>query len=1286
MQHGRMIQAVTLTLMMWAIASAGCSKAAMKNAASIVALGQPLTYPFTSFKSTLPRVWNSRPEVQGSVERLAGQLHDGERIIRLNWDFTAVKNPANNFVNFWWPRLLLGQPLAVKARIYTPPSAVGTDVALWVRDATGQLFISRRTMRRPGWGSYRFPVAGLAAAWKSGAGDNVQHLPLQLHGFAVDWPGHAGYLLLSGIQVISRGPARQFLTCTPMTNPRNVVDRPHFTGWGRAPLCRLHLANYARTAERNLVVTLRASDAITGKVVWEDRIPVPILGGDHGHDIAFTPSIKNGVFNLVYSVSGKGGPLPNASGSVVVARLMGDVRKKLARRAVRLYVRHWGLCGGVMWFYPPARFAATGAAWQRCFANWAPMEPEPGEFDFAGAVHAVKAARHAGLGVVYLATLYTQPPFYHENRASFALAYGGLLKGASTALGSLVQWYELGNEDNGRTKYLYTEVGRNGAAAVRSVDPMAMLGNSATAGVDIGWLEMQARRGLFADLDAIVTHPYTWGNPPETFGLLGQLERVNQFIDKLGGMKFQFTTEFGYTQDAANPEGAFVGQQRRAQWIPRHFAIAAAAGLIRDGLYSWDGDFGIYNNGAPYPAAASVNAFCNFTYASQFAGWWRRDPTVWAVMFARADTPLLMAWSPANRGTLTLRRVTNRTRVYDMYGNPLAEAPTDDRLALHLTGSPIYVTGLPIVMLQHALANAADQSRRRYARNLAASSLRNMNPWKHLARLDSPSLHTLAGALEEWQPSAPTIAPATQAAVAQTVRRLILAAHIAALSCRRSPVQWGGIHESAWNSWAIRLEHSVREDNVDLPAVRWVLEKWRQVHDEAAMCHQLGDDRLAGLLAGLDPVFQHLCAALAVHGPKIFFAAWPYLYQGGQKTPLVEDLRLVTDEPVPVTVRVDSYLSHPYRATVTLKAPPHWHVTPGSWTGRIAPERSRVLPFKITAGTTVHQPILAVLSVPGKPLVRLAYSNFTVLPPLQASTRVVPGPLPQVPLPLEITNNGAQQRSATVRIIQEPSGRPLVAVAAGNLEPGERRTLQIELPQNIPVPAFNRWHLQAELSAGGGKHYHFPLTVDFSGATYATRVHRIGGNWINWGTAAPLHLSQGAYTYGSFANWRKGDLSGVVYTLWDKRYLYLMVHVRSNQPFHQVLSGSAVWQQDSVQLAIAPPHGRRGYVELSLAQTSHGPQVWCYSTNQLVTGARLIVTVKPHLTIYQAAIPWSAMPAIHPVAGAQCRFDILLNKYYRGTRAYMERYGTTIVNGPWNPETMGWLNLLAPAATDAALR
>ena len=44
---------------------------------------ETVTYSFTNFRSSVPGVWNSRPEVQGSVERLAGQLHDGERIIRL---------------------------------------------------------------------------------------------------------------------------------------------------------------------------------------------------------------------------------------------------------------------------------------------------------------------------------------------------------------------------------------------------------------------------------------------------------------------------------------------------------------------------------------------------------------------------------------------------------------------------------------------------------------------------------------------------------------------------------------------------------------------------------------------------------------------------------------------------------------------------------------------------------------------------------------------------------------------------------------------------------------------------------------------------------------------------------------------------------------------------------------------------------------------------------------------------------------------------------------------------
>ena len=87
---------------------------------------------------------------------------------------------------------------------------------------------------------------------------------------------------------------------------------------------------------------------------------------------------------------------------------------------------------------------------------------------------------------------------------AFALGYGKHLRRAAAALHGLTRYFELGNEDNGHTKFIYTEICRHAAAGIRSAQPFAVLSNSGTAYVDYAWLEFQLKRGLGDVLDAFI--------------------------------------------------------------------------------------------------------------------------------------------------------------------------------------------------------------------------------------------------------------------------------------------------------------------------------------------------------------------------------------------------------------------------------------------------------------------------------------------------------------------------------------------------------------------------------------------------------------------------------------------------------------------------------------------------------------------------------------------------------------------------------------------------------------
>ena len=1206
-----------------------------------------VAYPLEDFETWMPGVWLGRPDVKGFVIPEEDNAHGGKRSARFIWDLTGVKSPDQNFAMLTVHRPMSGRPREVRAWVFTPPEVVGAPLRLWIRDATEEFFIPTVELHEPGWNEIRFPVAGVPASWESGNRDQVQDLPLTLFGFAIEWAGRAGEILVDDITVVAHGDPREFVLCALES------DREHFIGWGQPPPCRVRIPNYSPIEHGNLSAWVSAIDAVSEETAWQTRIPIARLQPGETFEACFTPAIRAGAFDLQCTVHDAQGELPSASSTVRMSRMMGDVSALEVGPAERAYKRRWGLPGGVFWLCTPRRAAATGASWERHWTQWLEIERQPGAFDFTKAIEEAKQIRDAGLDVVYFNTIYEQPPFYKADHASFAPAYGRLHQLQARAMGEHIQYYEFGNEDNGPSKFLYTEIARHGSAGVRSESPETLLGNSGTAMVDIGWLRMQAKRGLFDRLDALVTHPYPWTSSPEDYGVLEQLNGVDKVIDELGGMKFQLTTEWGYDHQ--------FDQRKRAEWIPRHFVIGYAAGLLRHGLFAWDNHFGIYDNGHAYPAAVSVNAFCYLTIAHRFAGWLQKDPEVWAAMFERAGEPLLMAWSPSEAGTLVVGHASDTTRVLDLYGNAETITRRDDKLVLQLTGAPVYVTGLSREALRRPLLNTARLARERYTRLLQNSGLRDQGPWREFEGIDSPSVGELSHALLNWNPSSRPVAPAEQAVIAQTLRRLILAAHSDALSEIDTTTRWSDVHGDARTDWSNRLAESVQQD-VDLPAVRWVLELWDQVRDEAAMSHERGNDQLALVLSRVEPVFDKVSGVLAEEGPRLFFPVWPYLYrQGDAGAPLIEHLTFIPGKAVPVKTRLLSYASRAYPADVALELPPDWRIEPEVQRMTITPGEPLEVQFMVTAGDTAPREFFATLSVPGKPLVRVPYNDFEILPSFEVSIPVLSSLLPQSSLSLEVTNNGDREQGAKLRLLRQSGDIPLAVVQIESLGPGESRTLDVALPRDLPVPAFHAWPLVVHLRTTDGKASELPATVDFSAMVYAAAPPTIDGDLRDWTTALPLHLDKEAYTHGSFGGgWSREDLSGVAYTMWDAHAFYVAVRV-TDQLFQQALENGDVWNEDSVQIALAPEGG--GMTEFSLALTPGGPQVWCYQTMTPVRGAELDVAVIPGATLYECAIPWTEISGIAPREGAALRFDVLLNDSdVTGGRKHMERYGMGIVH------------------------
>lgn len=1181
-----------------------------------------------------------RPEARVGFTVEKKIVHGGSQAARITWNLTQSQDPVNNFLNFDFHRPILGTPESIDVWAYPDKAAIGTSLRLVVLDTNREIYVCDAPITQEGWQQLKFPLAKFVAPFASGDKNQKIDFPITTLAFRVE-SGDAGSMVLDDVTVQTRGTAEELVVA-------DVIPQESFgVGWGSAPQFTLDLSNNSSVELNDLQLVLEARDEIADRLVWSDKVPVASLPAKEASQFSIAPTIPNGAFVLKWRLEGGGKSYPGGAGALRIARMAGDVSIEATTDAEREYVRRYGILGGVFWSCPPERAAKTGAAWRRQGENWHQIEVKPGEFDFKQAIAEAKETRDAGLDFIYFQTVYTHPKFYETEHINFAGAFGRMFRELSKTFGPLVRDYELGNEDNGPTKFLYTEIARNGAAGIRAESATNLIFNSGTASVDIPWLRSQATRRLFDRLDGLVVHPYTGTASPETFNVLAQCGELDALIDKIGGMKLMLSTEFGYPHE--------FDQLKRAQWIPRSVVVGEAGGLWKHGLYAWDNHFGIYDNGSAFPSAVSLNAFCRFTYGHRFVGWYQKDESIWAAAYERAGTPLLIAWSPTDKGNLKLDTIEG-VEAYDLFGNSIkVENP------MSLTESPIYFKKMPESVLAAAQKERSVRETKRFARNLNASSLAHQPAWQHLEGATQPSYADLAKVLLSWNPSADTVSLEDQSTIAQAVRRLILAAQA------EGSVSGASISASkpvAPAKWDKLLTDSVQAD-VDIPSLRWLLTTWEQNRMQAAMCKTAGNDAYAASLTRLDEVYAHLCDVFANKGGRVFFPIWPYLYKGVTDDGAVQErLSLVEGKAVPVKVRLRSYGKTPYDTEVSLNLPDSWTCEPKSWKGQVGADKAKEIIFQVTASDVIPTGIEAWLQVEGKPKVVTVFNDFEVLPALQMSTPVLSKLLPAGPLSIQVSNNSTKEIGAKIAASDKSIADAQAVGATGALGPGSAKTLELQLPTDTKQPDFNEWLFEVEAKTTEGKTVKVNLVPDFDIAVEAKTAPVIDGNLDDWKDAAPLHLDREEYTHGTFAgSWSKDDLSGVVFTKWDDKYFYVAAKV-TDQLFNQTQFDGDAWNEDSIQIAIGTKE--TGLYEFSLALTMKGPQVWGFSNSHglgAMADAKVNVIHSSGLIVYEAAIPWSALGNIKPAAGKTLKFDVLFNDNDAiVSRRVMERYGIGIVH------------------------
>jgi hypothetical protein len=108
------------------------------------------------------------------------------------------------------------------------------------------------------------------------------------------------------------------------------------------------------------------------------------------------------------------------------------------------------------------------------------------------------------------------------------------------------------------------------------------------------------------------------------------------------------------------------------------------------------------------------------------------------------------------------------------------------------------------------------------------------------------------------------------------------------------------------------------------------------------------------------------------------------------------------------------------------------------------------------------------------------------------------------------------------------------------------------------------------------------------------------------------------------------DLSGDVWLTWDDEHLTLSARITDDEH----TTGWPLWKHDSIQLGVTtgPPTERRSFSELNVAMTPNGPRVFNKTQPSgpdasPIDDAEVVVERRNGRTVYEAAIPWSAIHA-----------------------------------------------------------
>jgi len=351
--------------------------------------------------------------------------------------------------------------------------------------------------------------------------------------------------------------------------------------------------------------------------------------------------------------------------------------------------------------------AAAGFRFVRMDLFWHTIEREiPGRYDFSAYDTLVEVMAARNIRIVFILDygndLYGGGNAHHfdEGRAAFARFAAAA---ARHYRGKGIVW-EIWNEPNLEHFWhgppdpaYYNRVASEVIAAIRRVDPTALIIGPATAGFPWDYLQTLADLGLFNKLDAVSVHPYRFNEPESAWEdyarLRGILDRASpdRKIPIIAG-------EWGYSTVEGGPT-----EQEQAQYVARQALAHLAYDVDLSIWYDWRNDgedpynmefnFGLVRRDlSPKAAYAAVKVLVETLRGYAFQRRIPLDgPTDFGLLFRNGERAALALWTNATPRTVSLPVPCTEVTVIEMSGKRSAVPVSEGQLTLRLDRAPRYV-------------------------------------------------------------------------------------------------------------------------------------------------------------------------------------------------------------------------------------------------------------------------------------------------------------------------------------------------------------------------------------------------------------------------------------------------------------------------------------------------------------------------------------------------------------------------------------------------------------------